>query len=65
MSHILRQAAYVAAVLAIACAAVYAASLLPITNPATAWGVCVTAGNFAALAALTWLPCPCHGWRNR
>lgn len=56
----LQVAAYWLAVLAIGCTAVVAASLLPIHTPATAWGLCVMAGNFAALAALTYLPCPCH-----
>lgn len=51
---------YILAVLAVACAAVAAASLLPVTDPVTAWGVCVVAGNFAALTVLTYLPCPCH-----
>jgi hypothetical protein len=60
MSYRLWQAAYIAAVAAIAWAAVVAASLLPISSRVTAWGVCVAAGNFTALAALTWLPCPCH-----
>lgn len=51
---------YILAVLAVACAAVVAASLLPVTDPVTAWGVCVIAGHFAALTVLTYLPCPCH-----
>jgi hypothetical protein len=53
-------AAYVAAVTAIACTATWAASLLPITNPITAWGVCVAVGCFATLAATNWLPYPCQ-----
>ena len=51
---------YILAVLAVACTATVAASLLPVTDPVTAWGVCVVAGNFAALTVLTYLPCPCH-----
>ena len=51
---------YILAVLAVACTATVAASLLPVTDPVTAWGVCVVAGNFAALSVLTYLPCPCH-----
>lgn len=56
---LLAVAVYVAAVTAIACAATYAASFLPIRDPFTAWGVCVAAGCFATVAALTWLPYPC------
>lgn len=52
-------AAYVLAVTAIACAAVYAASLLPITDPVTASGVCTVAGAVGMLLADAWLPCPC------
>lgn len=48
------------ALLAAGCAAVFAADLLPITDPATAWAADVSAGCFAVLAATTWLPCPCH-----
>ena len=51
---------YILAVLTVACTATVAASLLPVTDPVTAWGVCVVAGNFAALSVLTYLPCPCH-----
>lgn len=56
---------YGIAVLAVACAATVAASLLPVTDPVTAWGVCVVAGNFAALTVLTYLPCPCHRKESR
>jgi len=56
--RLLHFAAYVIAVFAIATGATWAASLLPITNPLTAWGVCVTAGCFAILAATNWLPYP-------
>jgi len=58
--RLLHFAAYVIAVFAIATGATWAASLLPITNPLTAWGVCVAAGCFATIGALTWLPCPCQ-----
>ena len=51
-------AAYITAITAIACTATWAASLLPITNPIGAWGVCVVAGCFAILAATNWLPYP-------
>jgi hypothetical protein len=47
-------------VLAIAIGATYAADLLPLTNPATAWAADAAAGCIAALAATTWLPCHCH-----
>ena len=40
--------------------AVFAANLLPITSPATAWAADVAAGCVAVLAATSWLPCPCH-----
>ena len=56
---LLAVAVYVAAVTAIACAATYAASFLPIRDPFTAWGVCVVAGCVAILAATNWLPLPC------
>lgn len=54
------RAAYVAAVLAIACAATTAASFAPISDPTTAWGACIAAGHIGLLVALAWLPCPCH-----
>ncbi|MER5750686.1 hypothetical protein [Streptomyces sp. NPDC002088] len=57
---VLLTVAYWAAVLALALAATYAANLLPLADPATASTADVTAGCLAALAALTWLPCPCH-----
>jgi hypothetical protein len=60
MTYRLLQAAYIAAVAALAWAAVVAAGLLPIVSQVTAWGTCIAVGNFTALAALTWLPCPCH-----
>lgn len=53
-------AAYVVAVVVIAAGATGLASLLPVTDPVTAWGVCVVAGNFAALTVLIYLPWPCH-----
>lgn len=59
MSRLLYSATYVIAVFAIATGATWAASLLPINQPITAWGVCVAAGCFATVAALTWLPYPC------
>ncbi|MFJ4624291.1 hypothetical protein [Streptomyces sp. NPDC088812] len=51
---------YVLAVLAAGCAAVVAASLLPISDPATASGVCIVAGTVAAFVTQMFLPCPCH-----
>lgn len=58
----LLQAAYVAAVFAIATSVTWAASLLPISNQAGATAACIAAGCFATTAALAWLPypCPCH-----
>ena len=56
---------YVLAVLAVACAATAAASLLPVTDPTTATGLCIAAGSVAGLLATTWLPCPCHRKDNR
>lgn len=47
------------AVAAIACGATWAASLLPIRDPLTAWLVCVAAGSIATVAATSWLPQPC------
>ena len=58
--YVVAVAAYLTAVTAIACTATWAASLLPIRDPITAWGVCVVAGCFAILAATNWLPCPCQ-----
>lgn len=52
-------AAYVLAVTAIACAATWAASFLPIDDPLTAWFACVAAGLLALVAATSWLPFPC------
>lgn len=51
---------YGLAVLAVACAATWAASLLPVTDPTTAAGLCITAGSVAGLLTTTYLPCPCH-----
>lgn len=51
---------YVLAVLAVACTATWAASLLPVSDPLTVTGLCITAGSVAGLLATTWLPCPCH-----
>jgi hypothetical protein len=59
MTYRVQLAAYVAAITAIACAATWAASLLPIRDPLTAWFACVAAGCFAILAATRWLPYPC------
>lgn len=56
---------YVLAVLAVACAATVAASLLPVTDPVTAAGLCIAAGSVAGLLATTWLPCPCHRKESR
>lgn len=58
----LRLVGYVLAVTGIACAATWAASLLPIDDGLTAWFACVAAGSLATVAATTWLPfpCPCH-----
>jgi hypothetical protein len=56
----LRQAAYLLACLAIAVTATWAASLPPITDPATGQGVCIVAGSLGLLLAQAWLPCPCH-----
>lgn len=56
---VLAFAAYVLAVTAIACAATWAASLLPIHNGLTAWFACVAAGCLATVAATSWLPYPC------
>ena len=50
---------YVLAVLAVACTATWAASLLPLDSTAAA-GLCITAGSVAGLLATTYLPCPCH-----
>jgi hypothetical protein len=47
------------AVTAIALAATWATSLLPITNPVTATGLCIVAGAVGLLLADTWLPYPC------
>lgn len=52
--------ARIAAVVAFACAAVVAASLLPVTDPATASGLCIVTGTVAGWLADMWLPCPCH-----
>lgn len=60
MTRRLYSAAYIAAITAVATAATWTATLLPIGNPATAWAVNVAVGCFATLAAITWLPCPCH-----
>ena len=56
---------YALVVLAIACTATWAASLLPVTDPVTATGLCIAAGSVAGLMATTWLPCPCHRKDNR
>lgn len=60
MTRRLYPAVYIAAITVIAALATWTANLLPIDNPATAWGVNVAAGCLATLGALTWLPCPCH-----
>lgn len=60
MTRRLYSAAYIAAITIAGSAATWTADLLPISSPTTAWGVNVAAGCFATLAALTWLPCPCH-----
>jgi hypothetical protein len=56
--HVLRLTAYCLAVFAIAVTAMWAASLLPISNSVGAWAACAGAGCFATVAATTWLPCP-------
>lgn len=53
-------AVYIAAITATGALATWMANLLPIGAPTTAWAVNVTAGCLGVLAALTWLPCPCH-----
>jgi ABC-type Fe3+-siderophore transport system permease subunit len=58
VSYRLRQAVYVAACLAIACAVTAAVALLPIADPTTAQGVCIVAGAIAGLAATHLLPTP-------
>lgn len=55
----LRLVGYVLAVTGIACGATWAASLLPIRDPLTAWLVCVAAGSIATVAATSRLPQPC------
>lgn len=60
MTRALAAVAYNAAIVALAITATWTASLLPIHDPMTAWAACVVVGCFAALAALTYLPCPCH-----
>lgn len=52
-------------VLAIACTATWAASLLPVSDSTTAAGLCIAAGSMAGLCATTWLPCPCHRKESR
>ncbi|MFM9629431.1 hypothetical protein ACKI10_17610 [Streptomyces galilaeus] len=44
---------YILAVLTVACAATVAASLLPVTDPTTATGLCIAAGSVAGLMATT------------
>jgi len=51
--------AHVLAVLAIACGFVVGASLLPVSDPATEFGLCLVSGSVGILLALDWLPCPC------
>lgn len=53
-------AVYIAAITAAGALSTWLADLLPISNPTTAWAVNVAAGCAGVLAALTWLPCPCH-----
>lgn len=60
MTRRLYSAAYIAAVTVAGALATWLANLLPIGHPTTAWAANVTAGCFATLAAITWLPCPCH-----
>lgn len=60
MSRRLAYAAYVLAVLAIACTATWVADCIPTPNPVTAWSLDAFAGCVAGLAALTRIPCPCH-----
>jgi hypothetical protein len=57
---VIRSLGYVLAVLAIACTAVLAASLLPVADPTLGWAMCVVAGSAAGLVAQAVLPCPCH-----
>jgi ABC-type uncharacterized transport system permease subunit len=58
MTYRLLLAAYITAVLAIACAAVAATAVLPIANPYTAQGLRIVAGVIAGWAASELLPCP-------
>ena len=60
MTYRLQLAAYVAAVLAVACTAVVAVAFLPISNPYDAQGLRIVAGVIAGWAASELLPCPCH-----
>lgn len=53
-------AAYVLAVLGIALAATWAADHVPTPNPYTAWSLDAFVGCVAGLAALNFIPCPCH-----
>jgi ABC-type uncharacterized transport system permease subunit len=60
MTYRLHLAAYIAVVLAVACAAVAATAVLPIANPYTAQGLRIVAGVIAGWAASELLPCPWH-----
>lgn len=53
-------AAYWTAITTAALTPTWAASFLPITDPATASGVCIVAGAVGLLLADAWLPCPCQ-----
>jgi hypothetical protein len=57
MTYRLHLAAYITAVLAIACTVTWAASLLPV-SPTTAQAGCIVTGAIAGWLATAFLPCP-------